>query len=322
MLAAPVLPKVEVDVNAQQYGRYVIGPLESGYGVTLGNSLRRVLLSSLEGAAITAVRITDTPHEFTVIPGVREDVVQVILRLKQIRLTMEGEGPQYLTLRVEGEGVVTAGDIIAPPEIEILNPDLYLFTVDSEDVHLDLEFTVERGRGYLSAEDRGRMPIGALPVDAIFSPIRRTNFLVDQARVGQLTDYDRLTMEIWSDGRIAPMDALKEAARILVRHLRLIAGAELEEEAEVEAEEEEEEIPHQAYATPIEDLGLGVRVYNALKRTGISNVGEVLEMVARGTDALLAIRNFGEKSLIELMDQLEAKGFLSEEEAEARKEEA
>jgi DNA-directed RNA polymerase subunit alpha len=166
------------------------------------------------------------------------------------------------------------------------------------------------------------MPIGALPVDAIFSPIRRANFLVDQARVGQLTDYDRLTMEIWSDGRVPPMDALKEAARILVRHLRLIAGAELEEEAEAEAEEEEEEIPHQAYATPIEDLGLGVRVYNALKRTGISNVGEVLEMVARGTDALLAIRNFGEKSLIELMDQLEDKGFLSEEEAEARKEEA
>jgi DNA-directed RNA polymerase subunit alpha len=268
------------------------------------------------------VRITDIPHEFTVIPGVREDVVQVILRLKQIRLTMEGEGPQYMTLRVEGEGVVTAGDIIAPPEIEILNPDLYLFTVDSDDVHLDLEFTVERGRGYLSAEDRGRMPIGTLPVDAIFSPIRRANFLVDQARVGQLTDYDRLTMEIWSDGRIPPMDALKEAARILVRHLRLIAGAELEEEVEAEAEEEEEEIPHQAYATPIEDLGLGVRVYNALKRTGISNVGEVLEMVARGTDALLAIRNFGEKSLIELMDQLEEKGFLTEEEAEARKEEA
>jgi DNA-directed RNA polymerase subunit alpha len=301
-----------VDVNAEQYGRYVIGPLEGGYGVTLGNSLRRVLLSSLEGASITAVRITDIPHEFTTIPGVREDVIQVILRLKQVRLLMEGDGPQYMTLRVEGEGVVTAGDIIAPPEIEMLNPDLYLFTSDSSDVHLDFEFTVEKGRGYVPAEDRGRMPIGVLPVDAIFSPIRRTNFRIDQARVGQLTNYDRLTLEIWSDGRIAPMDALKEAARVLVTHLRLIAGAELEEEVEEVEEEEEEAIPHQAYATPIEDLGLGVRVYNALKRTGISNVGEVLEMLARGTDALLAIRNFGEKSLEELLEQLESKGFYVE----------
>jgi DNA-directed RNA polymerase subunit alpha len=221
-----------------------------------------------------------------------------------------------MTLRVEGEGIVTAGDIIAPPEIDILNPDLYLFTVDGEDVHLDFEFTVEKGWGYLPAEDRGRMPIGVLPVDAIFSPVRRANFRVDQARVGQLTNYDRLSMEIWSDGRIEPLDALKSAARILVTHLRLIAGAELEEEMEAEVEEEGEEIPHQAYATPIEDLGLGVRVYNALKRTGISNVGEVLEMLARGTDALLAIRNFGEKSLEELLEQLETKGFWTEEEEE------
>ena len=312
MLAAPVLPKVEVDVNAQQYGRYVIGPLESGYGMTLGNSLRRVLLSSLEGSAITAVRIADIPHEFTTIPGVREDVIQVILRLKQIRLSLEGEGPQYMTLRVEGEGLVTAGDIIAPPEIEILNPDLDLFTVDDANAHLDFEFTVEKGRGYLSSEERGRMPIGVLPVDAIFSPIRRANFRVDQARVGQLTNYDRLIMEIWSDGRMAPLDALKESARILVTHLRLIAGAELDEELETEASAEVDEIPHQAYATPIEDLGLGVRVYNALKRTGISNVGEVLEMLARGTDSLLSIRNFGDKSLTELVEQLEVKGFYAD----------
>ena len=316
MLAAPVLPKVEVDVNAEQYGRYVIGPLESGYGMTLGNSLRRVLLSSLEGAAITAVRIADVPHEFTAVQGVREDVVQIILRLKQIRLFMEGEGPQYMTVRIEGEGVVTAGDIIAPPEIEILNPDLYLFTVNSEDAHLDLELTVEKGRGYLPSEERGRMPIGVLPVDAIFSPVRRANFRVDQARVGQLTNYDRLIMEIWSDGRMAPLDALKDSARILVTHLRLIAGAEVLEEVETPKAESEEEIPHQAYATPIEDLGLGVRVYNALKRTGISNVGEVLEMLARGTDALLAIRNFGEKSLTELLEQLEVKGFWTVEEQE------
>ncbi len=313
MSSTSVLPKVEVDVNTEQYGRYVIGPLEGGYGITLGNSLRRVLLSSLEGAAITAVRITDIAHEFTAVPGVREDVIQIILKLKQVRLSMVGEGPQYMTLRVDGAGEYTAGDIVAPPEIEILNPDLYLFTVDAEDTRLDFEFTVERGRGYFPSEDRGRMPIGMLPVDAIFSPIRRVNFRVDQARVGQLTNYDRLIMEIWSDGRVAPLDALKEAARILVTHLRLIAGAEVEEEEEAEAEVEEEAIPQQAYMTPIEDLGLGVRVYNALKRTGISNVGEVLEMLARGPDTLLSIRNFGEKSLTELLEQLEARGFWSSE---------
>ncbi len=313
MLIAPVLPKVEVAVNAEQYGRYIIGPLESGYGVTLGNSLRRVLLSSLEGTAITAVRITDIPHEFTAVPGVREDVIQIILQLKKVRLAMEGEGTQYMTLRVEGPGMVTASDIIAPPEIEILNPELYLFTVDDESVHLDFEFTVEKGRGYLSSEGRGRMPIGVLPVDAIFSPVRRVNFRVEQARVGQLTNYDRLAMDVWTDGRIAPLDALKESARILVTHLRLIAGAELEEELEFDTTAQRESIPHQAYATPIEDLGLGVRVYNALKRTGISNVGEVLEMLARGRDAMLSIRNFGEKSLDELVLQLKEKDFWTDE---------
>ncbi len=313
MLVAPVLPKVEVDVNTEQYGRYVIGPLESGYGVTLGNSLRRVLLSSLEGAAITAMRVTDIPHEFSAIPGVREDVIQVMLQLKQVRLSMEGEGPHYMTLRVEGGGIVTASDIIAPPEIEVLNPELYLFTVDEDDVHLDFEFTVEKGRGYMPAEGRGRMPVGVLPVDAIFSPIQRINFHVDQARVGQLTNYDRLMLEVWTDGRVAPLDALKESARVLVTHLRLIAGAELEEEVESEVEPEKEAIPHQAYATPIEDLGLGVRVYNALKRTGISNVGEVLEMLSRGEDAMLSIRNFGEKSLEELILQLKEKDFWTEE---------
>lgn len=312
MLAAPVLPKVEVDVNAQQYGRYIIGPLESGYGVTLGNSLRRVLLSSLEGAAITAMRVTDIPHEFSAIPGVREDVIQVMLRLKQIRLSMEGEGPQYMTLRVEGPGMVTAGDIVAPPEIEVLNPDLYLFTVDNDEAHLDFEFTVEMGRGYVPSEGRGRMPIGVLPVDAIFGPVRRVNFRVDQARVGQLTNYDRLVIDIWTDGRIAPLDALKEAARILVTHLRLVAGAEIEEEVESDVDTQREVIPHQAYAIAIEDLGLGVRVYNALKRTGISNVGEVLEMLTRGKDAMLSIRNFGEKSLDELVEQLAIKGFWTE----------
>ncbi len=319
MLAAPVLPKIEIDVNTQQYGRYIVVPLESGYGVTLGNSLRRVLLSSLEGGAITAMRILDIPHEFAAIPGVQEDVIQILLRLKQVRLTMQGEGPQYMTLRVDGEGMVTAGDIIPPPEIEIVNPELFLFNVDDNNVHLDFEFTVEKGRGYWPSEERGRMPIGVLPVDAIFSPVRRVAYHIDQARVGQLTDYDRLAIEIWTDGRCAPLDALKESARILQRHLHLIAGAEAEPEgpsATLQEEPEADVIPHRAYATPIEDLGLGVRVYNALKRTGISNVGEVLEMMRRGKDTMLSIRNFGEKSLEELALQLQIKGFLPDEYAD------
>jgi DNA-directed RNA polymerase subunit alpha len=322
-VVSSVLPKIEIDATSQQYGRYIIGPLESGYGVTLGNALRRVLLSSLPGAAVTSVRIIDVPHEFTTIPHVREDVVRIILQVKKLRLKMEGEGPLRMYLEARGEGVVTAGDIQAPPEIEILNPDLYLFTTDSDEARVEMEFTVEWGRGYSPAEERGRRGIGELPVDAIFSPVRRVAFDVEKARVGQMTDYDRLTMEIWTDGRIAPMEALKEAARILVTHFRLIAGI-TEEEVVVVEEEEEAGIPASIYDKPLEDLQLGVRVFNALRRAGISKVGEVLDMLREGENAVLRIRNFGAKSLQELKDRLEELGYLAylEEQAESRETEA
>lgn len=303
----PVLPKIETEAISQQYGRFIIGPLESGYGITLGNALRRVLLSSLPGAAVTSIRILDVPHEFAVIPHVREDVTQIILQVKQLRLKMNGDGPMRMMLEARGEGIVTAGDIKAPPEIELLNPDLYLFTTDSAEAHVEMEFAVERGRGYSPAEERERVPIGELPVDAIFSPIRRVAFNVERARVGQMTNYDRLTMNIWTDGRVSPMEALKEAARILVTHLRLVAG--ITEEAEVEAEEEVG-IPSRVYDVPIDDLGLSVRVFNALKRAGISKVGEVLDMLAKGEDAILTIRNFGDKSLVELKEKLQEGGYL------------
>jgi DNA-directed RNA polymerase subunit alpha len=309
-LSVQVLPKIETDAISQIYGRFIIGPLESGFGVTLGNALRRVLLSSLPGASVTSVRIFDIAHEFTDIPGVREDVMQFTLQIKQLRLRMEGQEPMRMSLRVRSEGTVTAGDIQAPPEIEILNPDLYLFTVDSNDVRLDIELTVEQGRGYLPSDERGRMPIGELPVDAIFSPIRRVAFNLDRARVGQMTNYDRLTLDIWTDGRIAPLDALKEAARILVTHLRLIAGLTLEEE--VEPVEEGTGLPSEVYEIPIEQLDLSVRVFNSLRRTGITSVGEVLEMLALGDDTLLTIRNFGQKSLNELKAQLRERGFMEE----------
>jgi DNA-directed RNA polymerase subunit alpha len=309
-LSVQVLPKIETSAISQMYGRFVIGPLESGFGVTLGNALRRVLLSALPGAAVTSIRVSDVAHEFTAIPGVREDVMQFILQVKQLRLKMDGQEPMRMSLQVRGEGTVTAGDVQAPPEIEILNPDLYLFTVDSADVNLDIEFTVEHGRGYLPADGRGRMPIGELPLDAIFSPIRRVAFDVDRARVGQMTNYDRLTLEVWTDGRIAPLDALKEAARILVTHLRLIAGLTLEEE--VEPAEEGTGLPGEVYEIPIEQLDLSVRVFNSLRRTGITSVGEVLEMLALGEDTLLTIRNFGQKSLDELNLRLRERGFVAE----------
>jgi len=307
-LSVPVLPKIETDATSQTYGRFVIGPLESGFGITLGNALRRVLLSSLPGAAVTSVRISDLSHEFTSIPGVREDVIQFILQVKQLRLQMESQEPMRMSLQVRSGGMITAGDIQAPPEIEILNPDLYLFTVDDDEAHLDIEFAVEQGRGYLVTDERDRTPIGEIPIDAIFTPIRRVAFDVGRARVGQMTNYDRLTLEIWSDGRIEPMDALKESARILVTHLRLVAGLTLEEEAE--PVEDEAGLPKEVYEIPLEQLNLSVRVFNALRRTGITSVGEVLEMLEMGTDTLLTIRNFGQKSLTELNECLQKHGFL------------
>jgi len=314
-LSVQVLPKIETDAISQTYGRFIIGPLESGFGITLGNALRRVLLSSLPGAAVTSIRVTDIAHEFAAIPGVREDVMQFMLQVKQLRLKMDSREPMRMTLQVRGEGTVTAGDIQAPPEIEVLNPDLYLFTVDVDDVYLDCEFTVENGQGYMPADGRGRMPIGELPVDAIFSPIRRVAFDVNRARVGQMTNYDRLTLEVWSDGRIAPLDALKESARILVTHLRLVAGLALEEEAE--PVEEGTGLPGEVYEIPIEQLDLSVRVFNSLRRTGITSVGEVLEMLALGDDTLLTIRNFGQKSLGELRERLQERGYLEEDAGES-----
>jgi DNA-directed RNA polymerase subunit alpha len=306
-----VLPKIECDASSKNYGRYIIGPLESGYGITLGNALRRVLLSSLPGAAITSIRLSDVHHEFSDIPHVREDMTQIILQLKQLRVKLTGEEPVRLRLGVRGEGTVTAGDIQCPPEVEIINPDLYLFTVDSDKARLEMELTVEPGRGYSPADERGRLPIGELPVDAIFSPVRKCNYEIERARVGQMTNYDKLIMEIWTDGTLRPQEALSRAARILVQHFQLISGVTEEVKLE-EAPQAATTISQEIYETPIEQLDLSVRVFNSLKRTGITNVGEVLEMLGRGEEAMLTIRNFGQKSLAELREKLIAKNFLKE----------
>jgi DNA-directed RNA polymerase subunit alpha len=308
-------PKIEGDASSRNYGRFVISPLEAGYGITLGNALRRVLLSSLPGAAVTSIRVSDVHHEFSAIPNVKEDMTQLILQVKQLRLKLENADSARLRLEVRGEATVTAADIICPPEVTIINPDLYLFTVDNESAQLEIELTVQTGRGYSPAEERGRLPIGELPVDAIFSPIRRVNFDVERARVGQRTNYDKLILEIWTDGTIASEKALSESAKMLMTHLGQIAGVDVVTMPAISAgrdAEKEDAKPwdEEKFNTPIETLDLSVRVFNSLKRTGITTIGEVLEMLDRGTDAMLAIRNFGEKSLDELVTRLKEKGHL------------
>ena len=302
---------------ARNYGRFIISPLEAGYGITLGNALRRVLLSSLQGAAVTSIRLSDVLHEFSEIPGVKEDTMQVLLQTKQLRLILHEGETARVRLDVRGEGTVTAADIICPAEVEIVNPDLYLFTVDNDKAKLEIEMTVGRGRGYSPAEERGRLPIGEIPVDAIYSPARRVNFDVQRARVGQNTGYDKLVLEIWTDGTMKPEVALSEASKILISHLRHVAGISEESLAPAVPEAAVPAIPSEIYETPIEQLDLSVRVFNSLKRTGITTVGEVLDHLGRGPEAMLAIRNFGEKSLNELYDKLREKGYLKDKDAQA-----
>jgi len=313
-----VMPKIEREAVARNYGKFVISPLESGYGITIGNALRRVLLSSLEGAAVSSIRITDVPHEFSDIPGVREDVLQLMLNIKQLRLKLHDVDSARLRIEVQGEGVVTAADIAAPAEIEIINPELYLFTVDDDKARLEIEMNAERGRGYSPSDERGRLPIGELPTDAIFSPVARVRYDVGQARVGQDTSFDRLVIEIWTDGTIKPEEALSKSSQIVMAHLRDLSGVTEESLMLAAAEEEEPKMASEVYETPIENLDLSVRVFNSLKRTGITNVGEVLDMLDKGQEAMLSIRNFGEKSLDELKDRLKEKGYLeSEDEVDA-----
>jgi len=311
-LSNMVTPKVEREAEARNYGKFVISPLERGYGVTLGNALRRVLLSSLEGAAVTSIRITDVLHEFSDIPGVREDVIQVMLQIKQLRLMLHDADSAHLHLDVRGEGVVTAADIQAPAEVEIVNPDLYLFTVDDSRTRLEIDLTVERGRGYSpSGERSGRLPIGELPVDAIYTPVKRVNYVVGAARVGQSTNYDRLVLEIWTDGTVTPEKALGASSKIMIDHLRFISG--ISEEMLVIGTEKEttgSRLTSEAAETPIENLDLSVRVFNSLKRTGITTVGDVLDLLEKGDEAVMSIRNFGEKSLDELRQKMREKGFL------------
>lgn len=309
-----VFPRIEREASTRGYGRYRIGPMQRGYGDTIGIALRRVLLSSISGAAITTVRVSGVPHEYTSIPGAQEDMLMLLLNLKQVRLISHADGPVRLRVAAKGKTLLTAGDIECPAEVEIVNPELRLLTLDTVDSDIEIEMMVERGRGYSPAEDRKGMAIGEIPVDAIFSPVLKVNTDVEAARVEQRTDYDSLKLEIWTDGTIAPEEALKQAARILMEHFSLLGDIqEAPRELEPELEEAAEEIVPFA-EVPIEELELSQRAFNCLKRQGITQVGEILERLQRGTAELLAIRNFGQKSLEELLDRMREKGFIGENE--------
>lgn len=306
----PVMPRIDCTASTERYARFEIGPLESGFGITLGNAMRRVLLAALPGAAVTSVRINDVYHEFSPISGAREDTTQLILNLKKLRFKLFTDEAVRIFVQAKGPGPVTAADLSTPPEVEIVNPELYLLTLDEPGAEFDMELTVMPGKGYLPAEadSRPKLPIGELPIDAIFSPVRRVNYDVERTRIGGHTDFDRLIIEIWCDGTIEPEDALKKAALTLVEHFSMIAGVEMVEEAPVQ--EDIAGIPLRIADQPIEELDLSMRAFNCLKRAGITKVGEVLLKLEQGDAEMLSIRNFGRKSLHELVDKLDERDYL------------
>lgn len=312
-----ITPKIESEAITKNYGRFVVAPLETGYGITIGNALRRVLLSSLPGAAITSISVSGVPHEFSEIPNAKEDMTRLILNVKQLRLRSYADGPVTLRVSASGKAMVTAGDIEAPGDVEVINPELPLLSLDSPDSDLEIELTVEKGRGYSPAEERGKLPIGQIPVDAIYSPVLKASYTVGRTRIGQMTDFDRLVIELTTDGTMAPAEALSQAAEILVKHFATVASFGATETLKEEAKREVEEIPSRIYEMAIEDLGLSMRAYNCLKRANISRVGEVLERLSKGVNEVLSIRNFGRKSLEELLGQLEKKGIAVPEAARA-----
>ncbi len=298
-------PRVDTIHMSLDFGRFQIEPLPGGFGLTLGNALRRVLLSSLPGAAITAMKVDGTYHEFATIPGVREDTTELILNVKQVRLKSYSAEPVRLQLQANGPGVVTAGDISCPADVEIANPELYLATLDGTEARLDVEFTVERGEGYITADGREAPAIGVIPIDAIFTPIRRVNYQVEHTRVGPRTDLDRLALEVQTDGTIAPNDALAQAAQLLIQQFAIFTDLSQSARRPEKATLGAGAISPRIYDMPIEQLELSSRTYNCLKRSQITKVGQILEM---SEDELLALRNFGHKSLAELRDHLESLG--------------
>ncbi len=297
-------PEVKTLELTESYGRFALEPLERGFATTLGNPLRRVLLNSIPGVAVTWVRVEGAMQEYSSLPHVKEDVMEILQRVKAIRLRSLTDRPGRLRLEARGPGEVVAGDIAAPAEFEVVNPDLRLATLDSAEGTLEIEFNVEHGKGYVPAQYNEGFAIGTLSVDALFSPVRRVNYSVERTRVGQITDYERLLLEVWTDGTISPEDAVRKAAQILSEHITLLLNAGVP--AAETGSSAIGAIPSDIYNIPVERLELSSRTQNSLKRAGVNKVGEILE---KNRAELLRIRNFGEKSLDELTSRIQDRGL-------------
>ncbi|WP_053955670.1 DNA-directed RNA polymerase subunit alpha [Inediibacterium massiliense] len=302
-------PKIEcVELNPDNtYGKFVVEPLERGYGITLGNSLRRILLSSLPGVAVTSVKIDGVLHEFSTVPGVKEDITEIILNLKELSAMLYSDEPKIVRIEAQGPGKVTAGDIIADADVEILNSDLHIATLE-DDAKLVMEITLSKGRGYVPAENNKTpgMPIGVLPVDSIYTPVKKVSYHVENTRVGQVTDYDKLTLEVWTDGSIKPDEGVSLGAKIMNDHLRLFIDlTDHVDNVEIMVEKEEDK-KEKVMEMTIEELELSVRSYNCLKRAGINTVEELTD---KSEEDMMKVRNLGKKSLEEVQQKLEELGL-------------
>ncbi len=302
-------PKIEcAEMNdSETYGKFVIEPLERGYGITLGNSLRRILLSSLPGVAVTSIRIEGVLHEFSTIPGVIEDVTEIILNVKGLSLKLHSEGPKVIYIDADGEGPVTAADIKADSDVEVLNPSLHIATLNG-DSRFFMEMNINKDRGYVPA-DRNKQPgqpIGIIPIDSIYTPVKKVNYIVENTRVGQVTDYDKLTFEVWTNGTIKPDEAISLGAKILSEHLNLFVDlSEHSRHAEIMVEKDETK-KEKVLEMTIEELDLSVRSYNCLKRAGINTVED---LISRTEEDMMKVRNLGRKSLEEVLQKLNALGL-------------
>jgi DNA-directed RNA polymerase subunit alpha len=317
-LAGLLVPKIECTEQSDNYGRFVAEPLEKGFGITLGNSMRRVLLGYLPGAAVTQVRIEGVQHEFTVIPNAKEDVMEFLLNVKEIRLKPLSDHGSTLTLEKEGEGPICASDIKPSTDFEITNPDLCLITLNNEKAKLYVEMDIELGSGFRAAESTDNMPVGTIPVDALFTPIKKVNYTVEPTHLGRETSRERLTIDVWTDGTMQPVDAISQAADILIE--QLTPFYEYVKISQMKAEERaiRMAIPDEKYNMPVEQLDLSVRTMNCLRRSNITTVGE---LIAKGTKELLKLRNFGQKSYQEIEDRLSAIGLSLEPKTEEEEEE-
>jgi DNA-directed RNA polymerase subunit alpha len=302
------MPKIEVVQAAENYGRFKIEPLDPGYGHTLGNALRRVLISSIPGSAVTKIKLEGIYHEFSTVRGIREDVTEIVLNVKGIRLRSWADRQVKIQLLKRGAGVVRAGDIETPSNVQIVNPNHYLCTIDGEDAVLEMDLTVERNKGYLPADQRDPTIIGEIPVDAIFTPVPRVNYVVENTRVGQATDHDRLLIEIWTDGTIKAGDALSHAAKVLVQYCQTVADFnQLINPPQPPAAPGPLVIPREVYELSLDELKLSTRTYNALKRAEITKVGQLLEME---DGALQKVRHIGDKGIAEIRERLLANNFI------------